>query len=425
MPRPQAVDGAPTHLRGGEVRRQLGQWFTPAPLVDHVVRCALAGAQRPIRSVLDPACGDGRFLTAAREAVGDGVALTGVDLDDAAVHAARAAVAAARVLHADALAHDWMGERFDLVIGNPPFLGQLATATTRGGRSRFGGGPYADAAAEFLALAVRLADPDGGRVALVLPQSLLTARDTAAIRDDVSARGAIVHAWATDAQVFDASVHVCVLVIELGSNSAGRAAARSWGLPPVERAPVVPGRSWGRLLVEAPSDLAAHHDTDAPRLGDIARFTVDFRDQYYGLIGAVGDDADGPPLITSGLIDPGRCHWGERPVRFAKQVFTAPRVDVARLSPRLQAWAASRLVPKILIANQTPVIEAVIDRDGAWLPSVPVLTCTADDLDTVFAVLSSPLATTWVRERAAGSGLSPRSVRLTPALLASIPVTPG
>ena len=44
-----------------------------------------------------------------------------------------------------------------------------------------GGGPYADAAAEFLALAVRVVRP-GGPVGLVLPQSLLAARDAAAIR---------------------------------------------------------------------------------------------------------------------------------------------------------------------------------------------------------------------------------------------------
>ncbi len=416
------MDGAaPTHLRGGHARKQLGQWFTPPALVEHVVACATSGGVgRPIRSVLDPACGDGRFLSVARDVLGEAVALTGVDIDDAAVAAARQLLPTARVHHADALGRDWGDEQFDLVVGNPPFLNQLASATSRGGRSRFGGGPYADAAAEFLALAVRLARPDGGRVALVLPQSLLTARDTAAIRDDVSARGAIVHVWATDQQVFDAAVHVCVLVVELGAASGGRAATRTWGLPPIDRQPVVPGVSWGRLLVDAPGDRPP--EVRGPRLGDIARFTVDFRDQYYGLIDAVGDDVDGPPLVTSGLIDPGVCRWGTRPVRFAKRAFAAPRVDLDRLSPKLQGWAASRLVPKILIANQTPVIEAVVDRDGAWLPSVPVLTCTADDLDLVFSVLSEPGATTWVREHAAGSGLSPRSVRLTPTLLASIPL---
>ena len=124
-------------------------------------------------SVLDPACGDGRFLLATglpRQ--------TGVDIDPTT-----------GFIHDDALRRDWGEERFDVVVGNPPFLNQLSTLTSRGGRSRFGGGPYADAAAEFLALAIGLARP-GGRVGLVLPQSLLATRDAAAIRaavDDAAA----------------------------------------------------------------------------------------------------------------------------------------------------------------------------------------------------------------------------------------------
>ena len=157
-------------------------------------------------------------------------------------------------------------------------------------------------------------------------------------------------------------------------------------------------------------------------LADLAVVTADFRDQYYGLVGAVSDGSEGPPLITSGLIEPNECCWGRRNVRFAKQTFTAPRVDVRSLSPALQRWAAQRLVPKILIANQTRRIEAIIDRDGSWLPSVPVITCTTDRLDDVASVLHSDAATEWVRYHAAGSGLSATSVRLTARLLASIPL---
>ena len=176
------------------------------------------------------------------------------------------------------------------------------------------------------------------------------------------------------------------------------------------------------MVIDEPMANRAADADGGPTLGSIASFAVDFRDQYYGLVGAVGDDRDGPPLVTSGLIEPGRCLWGERPVRFAKQRFVAPRVDLDALTPRLSRWADQRLTPKILIANQTKLIESVIDREGAWLPSVPVLTCTAADLDRVDAVLTSPEALAWIRPRAAGSGLSPSAIRLTPALLASIPL---
>ncbi|MEK7425023.1 MAG: N-6 DNA methylase [Actinomycetota bacterium] len=413
-------------------RKQLGAWYTPPALVDHIV--SIVGASLPPDgpiTVLDPACGDGGFLAGARRLFGTRAQLVGIDVDPTAVSAARASLPGAEIVHADALTCAWGGRRFDVIIGNPPFLNQMARATTRGGRSRFGGGPYADVAAEFLALAMALVRPGGGRVGLVLPQSILTSRDAGPIRAGVLDRASLTHAWWSDAHVFDAAVHTCALVFEAGT--ARRPVSRSFGLGFEPRQPVDLGDSWAPLLVEVPS---SDHHRQGPTLGDIATFTVDFRQHYYGLIGAVGDDVDGPPLITSGLIEPGRCLWGERPVRFAKQRFAAPRVALDRLEPKLQRWAAQRLAPKILVANQTRVIEAVIDRTGEWLPSVPTITCIprahagnddhdgdgAQDLDGVFAVLASPAASEWVRHHAAGSGLSATSLRLSPALLAAIPL---
>ncbi len=166
------------------------------------------------------------------------------------------------------------------------------------------------------------------------------------------------------------------------------------------------GSTWSWFIADVPLPAV---DPSAPRLSSIASFTVDFRDVYYGLIDAVGDDVDGPPLVTTGLIDPGRCRWGERPVRFAKRRWNAPRVDLSRLSPAMRRWADRRLVPKVLIANQAKVIEAVHDPDGAWLPGVPVLTCTTEEPERVLGVLGSPAATHgcattqpapgWVRRR--------------------------
>ena len=420
-------------------RKALGAWYTPDALVDHVVTVAFDGLPRRARwRVLDPACGDGRFLAAARRHLLDGgvaddaIELVGVDLDPSAVAAARRSLPAGRVVHADALTLDWGALRrgagdgapgFDVVIGNPPFVNQLAAATSRGGRSRFGGGPYADVAAEFLALATQLARPDGGRVAFVLPQSVLAARDAAAIRTAVLSEAAVRHCWWAAEPMFDAAVRTCALVLERGATCSH--VTRTRGPAFSATSTVAWSGSWPAMLVDDP--VAASVDltsVDGPMLGDVASFAVDFRDQYYGLVGAVGDDVDGPPLVTSGLIEPGRCLWGERPVRFAKQRYAAPRVALDRLTPRLRAWAERRLVPKILIANQTRTIEAVHDPAGEWLPGVPVITCVTDDVVRVLDVLSSDAADRWVRHHAAGSGLSADTVRLSPALLASIPLRP-
>ncbi|MCY7298552.1 MAG: N-6 DNA methylase [Ilumatobacteraceae bacterium] len=386
--------------RARPTRKELGAWYTPPALVDAVVREAVFDGAR---TVLDPACGDGRFLRAT--GLPD---QTGVDIDPSTgfIHD--------DFIHDDALRRDWGDERFDVVIGNPPFLNQLSRLTSRGGSSKFGGGPYADAAAEFLALAVRLVRP-GGRVGLVLPQSLLATRDAAAIRETVDDVAALRWMWWSDTQMFDASVRVWAGVWEVGGEQ--REVRRAFGPDFTELPPMPMPRTWSGLLTG--SAAAAH---DGPRLGTIATFTVDFRDQYYGLVGAVGDDEVGPPLITSGLIEPGLSLWGQRSVRFAKQHFAAPRVAVERLSPALQRWVAARLVPKILIANQTKVIEAVHDVRGEWLPSVPVITCVTDEPERVLAVLASDAANLWVHQHAAGSGLSATSVRLNPKLLASIPL---
>ena len=136
-------------------------------------------------AVLDPACGDGRFLVAAaRRLLAAGgrarrsSAWTSTPTSVTAARRALAALGDRRRRGASSTAtpspRHWGGAQVDVVVGNPPYLSQLAAATTRGGASRHGGGPYADAAAEFLALAGRLVRPgrrtDRARAAAVDPR---------------------------------------------------------------------------------------------------------------------------------------------------------------------------------------------------------------------------------------------------------------
>ena len=131
-------------------RKRRGAYPTPTWLVDLVVAEAVTVA-RPGADVVvvDPACGDGRFLAAAARRVrqlGGRPVLVGVDIDEPSLAVAAIALGGEdAALHcADALAWAWPG-RVDAVVGNPPYLSQLAAATTRGGSSGHGGGPYADA----------------------------------------------------------------------------------------------------------------------------------------------------------------------------------------------------------------------------------------------------------------------------------------
>lgn len=417
-------------------RKQLGAWYTPAPLIDHlldrVLEPFLARTRGPV-SVLDPACGDGRFLRAAATRVktaGRRARLHGIDIDPSAIDQARSVLGkSAQLQLGSALDGRLDGSRFDVVIGNPPFLSQLATATTRGGRSRLGGGAYANSAAEFLALAAEVVRP-GGVVGLVLPLSIVSARDTRPIRQAVERSAVLTWCWWASRSVFEAAVLTCAVGLEAGGGP-GRPVERSTGagfvpLPPVQPVPGAP--TWGWLVADGLGVPDLPELATAGTLGDRAVPTADFRDEYYGLVGGVRDGGSGPRLVTSGLIDAGTLLWGQRRTRFAKHHFDAPVVDLDALSAPMRRWADQRLVPKVLVANQTRVIEAVADPDGCLLPSVPVVSVLpADPADVwaIAAVLTSPVASAWLARHAAGSGLSAKAVRVVPATLARLPWPAG
>jgi hypothetical protein len=426
-----ATQAAPAaDQKAGSERRLRGAYPTPPDLVQRVVAAVLPPIEAGRRvSVLDPACGDGRFLAAAADvllAAGAIPVLHGVDVDPAAAADARRHLDGrgdVRIEVADALHHEWGAARYDAVLTNPPFLSQLAAATTRRRASRRGGGPYADVAAEFLDLAVALARPDGGRVGIVLPQSILGSRDAGAIRARVDRLAERTWSWWSPRLHFDADVVVCALGLCRREVAAG--ASGNHPQPGSDRESV-----WTDVVTRALGipDLPALDV--AGTVADRAALTANFRDEYYGLVGAVGDHDRGPRFVTSGLIDPGQCRWGERPVTFGRRRFERPRVDVERLDPRMRRWAASLGVPKVLIANQTRVLECVLDGDGSMLPGVPVITARpavggARHLAAVAAVLSAPLASAWLWHAAAGTGLSGRTVRLRPALVAAVPWPAG
>ena len=256
----------------------------------------------------------------------------------------------------------------------------------------------------------------------MVTKSILSSRDAGTVRGRIDERAEMFWSAWTGERDFDAQVVTCALGFEFGrSGQTSERAVGAWSHVVTQRSGVPP-------MPEVFDDLGPAFG----RLGDRATFNANFRDEYYGMIPAVGDHLAGPPLVTSGLIDPGRCLWGERSVRFAKQRFAAPRVDLAALDPKMQAWAHRRLVPKVLIANQTAIIEAVCDADGAWLPGVPVVAAYPDDAATasqvaweIAAILSSPAVSVWAWHHRGGTGLSSNTIRLGPTLLAELPWPTG
>ena len=114
--------GAPS--RAGRV--ELGDWQTPAELAAGVMEL-VANLEPGARAVLEPTCGKGAFLVAARQALPT-AGLVGYELRPEYVGAAREALAgSARVEEADFFETPWeavldaLPEPF-VVVGNPPWV---------------------------------------------------------------------------------------------------------------------------------------------------------------------------------------------------------------------------------------------------------------------------------------------------------------
>ena len=136
---------------------------------------------------------------------------------------------------------------FDVVVGNPPFLGQLRRRTAHDAarqaqlQERHGAlvRPYTDPAWLFLAAAVDAVAP-GGRVALVQPQSLLAARDAEPVRAHLDAVADLDDVWVDAGGAFAASVDVCAPVLRRRDGGMPRPAdwtaalARAHGIPTIE-----------------------------------------------------------------------------------------------------------------------------------------------------------------------------------------------
>lgn len=458
-------------------RRSSGAVYTPPTLATGLAELALGDLQRP--RLLDPAVGGGAFLLAAAELLRArgiprdevvGELLWGSDLDPGAVAVTRATLAwwstleggeptwppATHVVVADGLRlHDDLGlGGFDVVLGNPPFQGQLRTRTRRVASALASESlafRYADSAVLFLAEACRLARP-GGRVLLIQPQSVLAARDARLARTAVAARAALQGVWASDADEFSAAVRVWAPLLEVRAEADS--ADRPWGAEPVPRwigVDVVPStpacwpagqqadprESWAPLIGDLFGGAALDLEGEgrcSGRLGDRAQVTAGFRQHFYGLAPVVHEAAPGelptgtPRLVTVGLIDPLHLRWGMHPARFAGRGLSRPVVDVAALrtsDERLSRWVAERLRPKVLVATQSTVVEALIDAAGDLVPSTPVISVEPNDreqLEALAAVLCAPPVTAWMLQRRAGSGLSARAMRITASDVAAVPL---
>lgn len=338
---------------------------------------------------------------------------------------------------------------FDVIVGNPPFLNQLesTTATDRGIaeiiRQNSNGAikAYTDVSATFLLASTGIVG-QRGRVALVQPQSFLVAKDAASVRSAVVTEGALVHLWVSNEQVFDnASTYTCAPTIDVGAPRTGALARSATGrYTPlasidIDNDDLAGAETWGALAAAA-KGIPEVPVRSSKTIGDYATATADFRDQYYGLSGFLVDDPDlpdradwssFPPIVTTGLIDLGVCHWGSRTTRILKSRWRAPRIDRRRMEREgeLGPWIAQRLMPKVILATQTSVIEIFVDAEGTFVPGVPLVSVYPRDDATLWhiaAALASPVCTAVAMQRYAGAGLTADAIKLSATQTLGLPV---
>lgn len=115
--------------------------------------------------------------------------------------------------------------------------------------------------------------------------------------------------------------------------------------------------------------------------------------------------------------------WGERSTKFAKDKFDRPVVDIKALDAGLRSWAQLRSRPKIIVSNQTKILEVYVDVEGDILPSVPLLTvdCETQDLWMVAAAIAAPVTTIVAAERHLGAGMSVDVLKLSAKDVLSLP----
>lgn len=194
-------------------RKRNGAYYTPEAVAELLVRSAV---RAPSDRLLDPACGDGRFL--AHHANSEGV-----ERDGQAASTACQRAPSARIHNEEFFA--WAqraataGEQFDCVVGNPPFIryqtfsGEIrarALALCKAHGVSFSA--LSASWAPFLVVAASLLRP-GGRLAFVVPAAIGHAPAGGQLLDHLVARFADVRVMAVRRKLFPRLSEDCWLLL--------------------------------------------------------------------------------------------------------------------------------------------------------------------------------------------------------------------
>ena len=429
-------------------RKSEGAFYTPIAVARELIELDWAA---PPRRALDPACGCGAFLVALSQSFLDrGLdpasivpRLHGVDIDPVAVAVCRGRLAEElgvdseliQVYVGDSLAEAPPQEGpFDLVVGNPPFGNAIESRTARSDRERAdfaerfpeaATGAY-DRAGLFVEAALRLLS-DGGRLAMVLPRALLSAKYATRLRRYVVREFTLSHIRAYRAADHFASAAVYVVGVGIRRGTAQQLVVRDHD---GDRVATLPGTDSWAPLISPYAHVLARIPNDWPRLGEHALVQAgaaageayDFRPHL-----TETPCSDGWKLLTTGSIDPFVALWNTATTRYLKATYDGPWLPRAAASARR---ASLYDAPKVIVAGLSKVLEAVADLEGEFAGAVATIAVRpkASDVRAIQNLerfLNSWLARTQFLALHGAQALGGGSVQVTKQKLAELRFPPG
>jgi adenine-specific DNA methylase len=245
-------------------RKARGAFFTPEGLAEFLAAWSVRTAQD---CILEPSCGEASLLAAAGRhlcALGGHTKLVGLDVHEPSLEVARTLLST-QGLKAELRGADFFDEpskkRFDVVIGNPPYIRYQS----------FSGKDRAKAQRAALAQGVRLTGlanawaafvvhaasflREGGRLALVLPASLLSVNYAAPVRRFLLGRFKSVKLVLFEERVFPDVLEEVVLLLAEGEGPTPQfdlfQVRDLEGLQTVRGRSAMPSRPWSPTDVDA------------------------------------------------------------------------------------------------------------------------------------------------------------------------------
>ena len=112
-----------TNKLPSSVKKENGIYFTPPSCITNNINL-LKPYMSEIKSVLEPSCGSGEFITSLQSQFPNTISITGIELNDtiynSILHLAEGIGSNVKIIKQDYLNYSPVA-KFDLIIGNPPF----------------------------------------------------------------------------------------------------------------------------------------------------------------------------------------------------------------------------------------------------------------------------------------------------------------